>query len=491
MFKKIIMVLSVAMMLIPVTSAFAYNGGLMDGKPLGTAANLSNLLTTGVTAATDGDLDTYVSLSPSSGSTSVPDHLYVKFDEPQTIKYYRLKSDADFTIYFYSPTKATIKQISTLKTDGSITAVDGGSISNVGYVAVVSKTASGSIPHNVYEWDLFNDLPPASYGNLSDLVYNVNDKSATFTWTNPTNTDVPVKGTNVYKNGSLVTTLDTDTNVYVDNDLLYDTAYTYKFATVYSDNVESDGSITSFLTGSEPPDPTKIPPSNPTNLQVSDITANSAKLTWSNSNDDDLASINIYKDDGTVLTNIPISSSYVLSDLSPLTDYKFSIALVDNDGNVSGKLPISFTTLVGKDETPPVAVTGVVVKQGNGALYVQWDKSTDEDLAGYDLYVNGQKVNDSLIKNNFYTVPDLENDVEYNIEVVAVDKSGNSSPVNETVQESPSSAAIPVLKTDYSLKDVSDGVSVWFAEYWLILAFAISIPLSFYIAARIKLMFLD
>ncbi|HER2159113.1 TPA: hypothetical protein VJS58_001686 [Streptococcus pyogenes] len=50
---------------------------------------------------------------------------------------------------------------------------------------------------------------------------------------------------------------------------------------------------------------------------------------------------------------------------------------------------------------------------------------------------------------------------------------------------------MPLLSTDYDLIDVAKGVENWFSSFWLIIAFAIAIPLSFYIASRIKLMFLE
>lgn len=47
------------------------------------------------------------------------------------------------------------------------------------------------------------------------------------------------------------------------------------------------------------------------------------------------------------------------------------------------------------------------------------------------------------------------------------------------------------LKSSFSLGDIATGISSWFSSFWLILAFSISIPLAFYIASRVKLMFID
>jgi len=54
----------------------------------------------------------------------------------------------------------------------------------------------------------------------------------------------------------------------------------------------------------------------------------------------------------------------------------------------------------------------------------------------------------------------------------------------------PSAAAgIPVVNLTYDLADVAASVSNWFSSFWLILAFAVAIPLAFYIAGRVKGLF--
>jgi len=483
---KVLMVLTLVFMMLPMTSAFAYSGGLLDGKTLQTGANTSTPIGT-TDAVTDGDLTTFFTTQPSSGSSSVADHIFYNFGEAKTIKYYRIKADSDFTVYYYNASKSPIKQDTAPKLDGTLTAID---VTGVYYVAIVSKNAI-STNHNVYEMDFFDTLPPASYPNVDDLSYSINNTEVSLTWLPPSAPDTPVSGYKIYRNSDLIATLDKDATIYVDNTVEYDTTYSYRLVTIFNGGIESTGATTTVITGSEPIDETKIPPSNPTALTVTDIASDSAKLQWSNSSDNDLDSVNIYKEDGTLLTNIYLTTSYTITDLSPLTNYSFSIALVDRDGNVSGKVPVTFKTLEGRDTTPPQPIENVKVTEGNGALYVSWDKSSDSDVVGYDVYINGVKHNDKPIQNTFYTATGLENGVTYDVQVVAIDKAGNSSEVQAPVVQAPSEDAIPIFKTEYSLEDVANGISAWFSEYWLILAFAISIPLSFYIASRVKLMFLE
>ena len=49
---------------------------------------------------------------------------------------------------------------------------------------------------------------------------------------------------------------------------------------------------------------------------------------------------------------------------------------------------------------------------------------------------------------------------------------------------------IPAVNLTYNLANVADSTSAWFGSFWLIIAFAVSIPLAFLIASRIKGLFI-
>jgi hypothetical protein len=48
---------------------------------------------------------------------------------------------------------------------------------------------------------------------------------------------------------------------------------------------------------------------------------------------------------------------------------------------------------------------------------------------------------------------------------------------------------IPTITLTYNLADVATGVGNWFSSFWLILAFAVAIPLAFMVAGRVKGLF--
>lgn len=48
---------------------------------------------------------------------------------------------------------------------------------------------------------------------------------------------------------------------------------------------------------------------------------------------------------------------------------------------------------------------------------------------------------------------------------------------------------IPTVDLAYNLTDVASGTSNWFSSIWYIVAFAVAIPLAFYVANRVKGLF--
>lgn len=50
---------------------------------------------------------------------------------------------------------------------------------------------------------------------------------------------------------------------------------------------------------------------------------------------------------------------------------------------------------------------------------------------------------------------------------------------------------IPAISLDYDLADVATSVTNWFGSFWLIVAFAVAIPLAFLIAHRVKSLFMS
>jgi len=68
------------------------------------------------------------------------------------------------------------------------------------------------------------------------------------------------------------------------------------------------------------------------------------------------------------------------------------------------------------------------IKTGTHAAIVDWEEATDNNkVIGYDIFVDGYKVNDEMIKGLEYTITGLNPNRKYTVTVRAMDKLGNLS----------------------------------------------------------------
>ena len=82
--------------------------------------------------------------------------------------------------------------------------------------------------------------------------------------------------------------------------------------------------------------------------------------------------------------------------------------------------------------TPPENLD--LVNTGLNDMRFRWEPATDDRrVAGYNLYLNGRQVNDSLIKETGYQVFGLVTGTRYAAVVTALDAAGNESMISNTV----------------------------------------------------------
>ncbi|MDA1909651.1 fibronectin type III domain-containing protein [Bacillus cereus] len=424
-----------------------------------------------------------------STSYALPSPFYVDLKDNYSIGRFRAfirvnrYNSTTFKMQFFSADKKLIKETRTYPAGSSL---DGDTVEykenfevqNVRYLGIQGGAT-------LYDLKMFGSKYVPSITNLNS-VSGVNDVN--FTWTNPN--DKLYKGVKVFVDNKEVATVSPSDTSYKVSNLEPNKEYNFKFVSLYDLNGEIAESDTMVRKVTTLIDPKTVPPSNVTNLKVSDIKSTSVKLSWVNPTDKDLKGLRIFNGDKLV-AETGIVDNFEVKDLKPKTEYEFRVVAIDNDSNLSGASTVRFTTLEFVDLEPPKAPEGLAVKQGSEALFLTWKNNTEKDLAGYNVYLDGKKVNSILVDNPFFTLRDLKNDADYKVQVSAVDKSGNESTLSSVVVGKPVSSGLPIIGTDYSLNDVTLGISEFFGSFWLIIAFAVSIPLSFYIAARVKLLFLD
>lgn len=172
-------------------------------------------------------------------------------------------------------------------------------------------------------------------------------------------------------------------------------------------------------------------PDAPTAVRTADVTETTAHVAWEAALDNVATTgYNVYVNREKVNTELVTATEYDLTGLTPATDYSVEIEAVDAAGNVSEKSEAAtFTTAKAVDTEAPSVPTDVkasdVTKTG---ATVTWTASTDnEGVAGYNVYVNGTQVNDTLVATTEYVLTGLTEGTEYTVEVEAVDTNNNVS----------------------------------------------------------------
>lgn len=184
---------------------------------------------------------------------------------------------------------------------------------------------------------------PTAPNNLA--ASSVAQTTLTLGWTASTD-NVGVTGYDVYKNGTLLTTITTTT--YSVTGLTAATTYTfYVKAKDAAGNVSAASSTISVTTTTATDTQA---PTAPTSLTLSNITQTSATLTWSASTDNvGVTGYNVYKN-GTLL-GTTASTTYSLTGLTAATTYTLAVAAYDANSNVSTQATTSLTTLASTTTT--------------------------------------------------------------------------------------------------------------------------------------------
>ena len=239
---------------------------------------------------------------------------------------------------------------------------DGGQVGTSVTTAYVDTGLSPSSAHvyTVSAYDAAGNQSspssPASGTTLADTtgpavpaqptVLSKSSSVVNLTWS-ASSDDVGVTGYGVIRDGILVATVPTLN--YSDTTVSAGATYTYAVtARDAAGNVSAPSSAVSVTT----PLPDTTPPSVPTQLQSSNVTATSVTVSWTASSDD--VAVTGYKifRDGALIASTS-QASYGDTGLSAATAYSYTVAAFDGSGNTSSQsLPLVVTTSVGNGQTP-------------------------------------------------------------------------------------------------------------------------------------------
>ncbi|GGI57670.1 fibronectin type III domain-containing protein [Winogradskyella haliclonae] len=195
-----------------------------------------------------------------------------------------------------------------------------------------AKDAAGNVSNASSNVGVTTATPPDTQApsvptNLT--ASNVTTSSVVLSWSASTD-NVGVTGYDVYQGATLLATV-TSTG-YTVTGLSSSTDYTFNVRAKDAAENVSNASSNVGVTTATPPDTQA--PSVPTNLTASNVTTSSVVLSWSASTDNvGVTGYDVYQ--GATLLTTVTSTGYMVTGLSPSTNYTFNVRAKDAAGNVS------------------------------------------------------------------------------------------------------------------------------------------------------------
>ena len=169
-------------------------------------------------------------------------------------------------------------------------------------------------------------------------------------------------------------------------------------------------------------------PAAPADVRVSDVQENSFYVNWSESKDNvDVAGYNVYVNGEKMNEELLTAAGFTVEGLAAGTEYSVVVEAVDTSGNKTSADAVKVTTAEMVDADAPTAPANVTASDvTKDSFTLNWKASQDNvGVAGYNVYVDGTKVNDGLITETAYTVKGLKAGTAYTVVIEAVDAAGN------------------------------------------------------------------
>ncbi len=277
---------------------------------------------------------------------------------------------------------------------------------------------------NVYTDTAYQDITPPS--EISNVNHTKTYYSIGFTWTNPLDNDF--KEVIVYRGASQI--YKGSGTSFSDGNLDSNKEYTYTFKTVdYEGNVSSG---TTFTVKTEQ----EVTPEEVNNIIHTKKTHSSIHLEWVNPTDKYFDFVAIYKNDLLLYKGKGTSFSDV--NLKADTEYIYLFKTIDTNNKYSeGVIYKAKTEELPPPLPPPTLPTGLKGVEEDKAVQITWD--TMKNVNGYNVYMDGVKLNPHLLTVAKYNVSGLTNGQSYTFQVSAVNSSGESekSSIELTPKEPP------------------------------------------------------
>ncbi|WP_282154826.1 fibronectin type III domain-containing protein [Cytobacillus gottheilii] len=456
--KRVLFLVFAMLFLVPFQSVLAADDWLLTNKsPVETQGSINN-----VANCNDEDQGSTCLMYENSSVT-------YELESESDIKRLQLYTSSyrvGIYVKFYDSNYREITQRSISSNDlNKVLVID---VKNVKRVQLLNTNTTGA--QSVKHFDVYGDV--TLYKEITNLNLTESFNEIALTWDIPSDTgEMIFSGSTIYRNGSLIKSLDSSIKTFTDTGLSADTNYTYKITAIYTDGHETDGITKGIKTLIPPPEPA----GEVENVEVKP-SFNRVNLSWNLPEQDHLHHVNIYRDTieekgffenmfgGSVAyaASTPIfeTNGTYFNDLSvePETKYEYTLKTESTEGLESEGVTVQTETAV--EPTPKIEGGGFTETEDGDFLY-SWSQPSSGKVK---IYVDGEEYQtvDASLKELLIPKEDMKYDIWKNpkVSLQPISESGKEGTETKPApSEGESGSPVDNIKMPFSTKDaVSSGM---------------------------------
>jgi chitodextrinase len=274
-------------------------------------------------------------------------------------------------------------------------------------------------------------------------AYTLSNNAVHLTWAASTD-NVGVAGYRVYRDGLLVGT----TAYLFWQDIGLSPTTTYAYTIVAYDLAGNVSPATPAVNGRTNSAADTTPPSVPGPVTGAPMSATQIELRWGRSTDNvKVVGYKVFRN----AVEVAQVSTASLSDIGllPNTTYSYTVAALDNSGNVSARSTPVHVATAPRDTQAPSAPADVSAVAGRDVVYLSWTRSSDNiAVVGYRIIRSDMTVMSSSVFT--YQDTNVKPSTTYTYRVIAFDANANvsqtSAPVTVTTPDTlpPAVPGVPV-----------------------------------------------
>lgn len=177
---------------------------------------------------------------------------------------------------------------------------------------------------------------------------------------------------------------------------------------------------------------------------------NDVTFTWKNPSVSEFSGVKIFNGNLLVATLKKGDTSYKVDGLKENTNYNFKFVSMFGERMSLGIQKEVKTKPKPKEPMPLVKPPeNVFLTPQNGKMVITWDDVKSPYLEGYNVYIDGKKINDKPLNSNKMILKNLENGKSYKVQISVVNKENAEGEKSKEKEEKPSSDA---LEVEYDVK---------------------------------------